>query len=413
MVFFEYEALRNGSERVRGKIEAGTEREARDLLRKQELIPVKINEEGAVKTVKTSKTSSGKKTDKKSRVPRLSLREKIDFTDIMYTFSKAGISLVESLYFVETNSESKRIIALATEIRRLILAGTSLSGALLKFPHIFDEVYIGLIKAGEESGELEETLKRLSYLLVKQDQLRSKVISTLAYPVFILILALFATVILLAIVFPSFKGIYEQMGVELPILTQLFMDIGTLLKQQWYLIPLIPASVVSFLYFIFTWDTSKAFLDRISLQIPIFEKFIRYTAIANFMVVMRVAFEAGITMVDSIMFANLTVRNFYLNEALRKVVINVQYGKSLSASLRESKVMPGIVMCMIATGEESGSLSNMLEQASEYIDQQIEKIVDLLSKLFEPFLFVIIGAIVLTLGLSLYLPLFQTYANIG
>jgi len=415
MAFFDYEALKDGKERIRGKLEAASEREARELLRKQSLLPIRINEVGVAKVAVKAKDRpkvNNKKTKKRRNVSKLSMREKIDFTNIMYTFSKSGISMVESLYFIETNAESENIRNLSIEIRRLVLGGTSFCDAIAKFPRIFDDIYVGLVRAGEESGELEETLKRLSYLLEKQDNLRSKIISTLSYPTFVIFLAMVVTILFLTFVFPEFKGMYDQMGTELPIITQIFMSTGLFLKRNWFLIPIFITSFVGFIYFIFTWDVTKRLIDRLCLNVPVFQKFVRYTSIANFLVVMKVSFEAGITMVDSIMFALFTVKNIVIRESLRKVTVEVQYGKSFSAALKQSNVMPGIVMCMISTGEETGSLSEMLNQANEYVDSEIDKIIDILSKLFEPFLFVIIGVVVLTLGLSLYMPLFQTYANL-
>lgn len=414
MALFDYEALKNGKERVHGKIEANSEREAKDLLRKQDLMPIKLNEKGAVKSVNQIKAPVKKKQPKKkAKLKKLSTRDKIDFTSILYTFSKAGISLVESLFFVEQNSESENIRMLSVEIRRLILAGSSLSEAMAKFPKNFDDIYLGLVRAGEESGELEETLRRMTYLLEKQDKLKSKIVSTLAYPVFVMFLALIVTTVLLTFVFPAFKGMYDQLGSELPLITQIFMSMGLFLKAYWYLIPLFFGSLIFLIYFILNWDVSKRFLDALGLKIPVFEQFLRFAAISNFLMVLRVAFEAGITMIDSLLFANFTVKNVVLRDSLKKVVVQVQYGKSLSASLKESDVFPGIVMCMIATGEESGALTEMLKQTGDYVDEQLDRIVDLLSKLFEPFLFLIIGGIVLTLGLALYLPLFQAYANMG
>ncbi len=406
MAFFSYEALR-GSERINGKIEADSLKEVRELLRKQNLLPIRMNELGAV----DRSAKIGKSKAKKVKIKKLSMREKIDFTNIMYTFSNAGISMVESLFFIEINTESENIKNIAMETRRQILAGSSLSSVLETYPKIFDDIYIGLIKAGEESGELEATMKRLSYLLEKQDNLASKIISTLAYPVFVMIIAVLVTILLLTFVFPAFQGMYEQMGSDLPLITSFFMSLGLFLQNHWYVIPLFFASFIGFFYFIFNWEVSKKFLDGLALQIPVFEKFVRFTSISNFILVLRVAFEAGIPMVDSLMLANHTVTNLVLRENLRKVTIDVQYGKPLSASLRNSKVFPGIVMCLLATGEEAGSLTEMLKQTGEYIDEQIDRVVDLLGKLFEPFLFLIIGGIVLTLGLALYLPLFQAYAN--
>lgn len=413
MVFFDYEALKDGKERVRGRLDAISDKEAREILRKQDLVPLRLSEVGSVQTIDKIRADAKKKKPKKTSVKSLSLRETIDFTNMLYTLSKAGIPLVESLYFLETTSESKKIQTLAIEVRRNVLAGYSLSDALSKFPSVFDDLYIGLVKAGEESGELEETLRRISYLLDKRDKLNSKIISTLAYPVFVMLLAFVVALLLLTFVFPAFKGMYDSMNTELPLITQILMAIGVYLKGNMFMIPVIIFAVVGSVYYLCTWRVTRRFFDGLSLRTPVLEKFVKYTTIANFIVVMKVAFEAGINMVDSLIFANLTVKNIYLRELLKKVVTEVQHGKSLSASLRATNAMPGIVMCMISTGEESGSLSEMLDQSSEYIDTQIDRIVDLMSKMVEPILFVIIGGIVLVLGLSLYLPLFQTYANIG
>lgn len=412
MAIFIHTSLKNGSEKVHGKIEADSQQEARELLRKQGFLPVKVEEEGSTLS-KNVHHQPKKKPLKKIKVKRLSMREQIDFTNILYTFAKSGISLVESLFFIEMNSESKNIQNLSIELRKLVLAGGGLSEAIAKFPESFDRVYVGLVRAGEESGELESTLKRLSFLLDKQDKLRSKVVSTLSYPIFVIILACLVTTIMLMFVFPAFKGMYAQMGVELPLITTIMMSIGTFLKTNWYAVPLIFASTIGSVYYLFTWPTSKRFLDEVGLNIPVFEKFLRFTSLSNFITAMTVSFEAGVTLVDSLLFANLTVTNVVLHDALKKVAVDVQYGKSLTSALKASKVMPGIVMCMISTGEESGALGDMLQMAGEYVDDQVDRVVDILSKMMEPLLFVVIGAIVLVLALSLYLPLFTAYANMG
>ncbi len=412
MAIFLHTSLKNGSEKVHGKIEADSQKEARDLLSKQGLLPLKLEEEG--KTRKQDVIHKPKKKQlKKIKVKKLNMREQIDFTNILYTFARSGISLVESLFFIEMNAESRNIQNLSVELRKLVLAGGGLSEAISKFPESFDQVYIGLVRAGEESGELEATLKRLSYLLEKQDKLKSKVISTLSYPIFVIVLACIVVTIMLMFVFPTFKGMYDQMGVELPLITKIMMGLGTFLKTNWYVVPLVFLSMGGSIYYLFTWPVSKRILDEIGLNIPLFEKFLRFTSLSNFITAMTVSFEAGVTLVDSLLFANLTVTNIVLHDSLKKVAVDVQYGQSLTSSLKSSKVMPGIVMCMISTGEESGSLGEMLKMAGEYVDEQVDRIVDILSKMMEPLLFMVIGVIVLVLALSLYLPLFKAYANMG
>jgi len=413
MTIYIHTSLKNGSERVQGKIEADSQREARELLRQQGFMPIKVEAEGSTIKQKEQQITTKRRPAKRIKVKKLSMREQIDFTNILYTFAKSGISLVESLFFIEMNSESRNIQNLSIELRKLVLGGGGLSEAISKFPESFSQVYIGLVRAGEESGELEATLKRLSFLLEKQDKLKSKVISTLSYPIFVIILACIVTTIMLMFVFPAFKGMYAQMGVDLPLITTIMMDLGTFLKTNWYMVPLIFLSTGGAIYYLFTWPVSKKVLDEIGLNVPVFEKFVRFTALSNFLTALTVSFKAGVTLVDSLLFANLTVTNIVLHDALKKVAVDVQYGQSLNTALKNSKVMPGIVMCMISTGEEAGSLGDMLDMAGEYVDEQVDRVVDILSKMMEPLLFLVIGAIVLVLALSLYLPLFKAYANMG
>jgi type II secretory pathway component PulF len=415
MAFYHHTSLKDGTEKVHGKIEADSQKEARELLRKQGLLPLKLEEEGVLVkqeiSESTSKIKRKAKATKRIKIKKLSMRDQIDFTNILYTFARSGISLVESLFFIEMNSESKAIQNLAVELRKLVLSGGGLSDAIAKFPSTFNQVYVGLVRAGEESGELETTLKRLSYLLEKQDKLRSKVIAIMAYPIFITILAMLVTTVMLMFVFPKFKEMYSQMGITLPWITSAMMDFGEFLQNNWYTVPLMFMAIAGALYYLFTWHTTRRIIDEIALNIPLVEKFVRFTSLSNFITAMRVSFDAGITLVDSLLFANLTVTNIILNESLKKVAVDVQFGQSLTSSLKSSKVMPGIVMCMIATGEEAGSLGEMLEQAGMYIDEQIERVVDILSKMMEPILFVAIGGLVLALGLALYLPLFKAYSS--
>jgi len=413
MVYYNHVSLKNGSEKVNGKIEADSEQEARALLRKQGLVPLTVKQESSTLAKIETSDSKPRKALKKIKVRKLSMREKIDFTNILYTFSKSGISLVESLFFIEINSESRNIQNLSIELKKYVLGGGGLGDAISKFPETFDQVYVGLIKAGEESGELELTLKRLSYLLDKQDKLKGKIISTVSYPIFVVILAALVTTVMLTFVFPTFKGMYDQMGVELPMITTVMMSIGMFLKNNLYTIPMMFISTIAGFYYMFKWDVTKNFMDELGLNIPVVEKFVRFTTLSNFLTAFRVSFEAGVTLVDSLLFANLTVSNNVMRTALKKVAIDVQFGQSLSYSLKNSNVIPGIIMCMITTGEESGSLGEMLHQASDYVDDQVELIVDILSKMMEPVLFIVIGGLVLLLALSLYLPLFTAYASMG
>lgn len=407
MPLYSYTALKSGKDKVSGKIEAQTLKDAREALRKMNLVPTKIQEQAE----KAAKTSSGRKTESGVKLKKLSMREKIDFTNTLYVLSKTGISIIEALLFVELNSSSKNSQVLATELKKSVMLGANLSESINRYPETFDPIYSGLIKAGEESGELDTTLERMMFLLEKQDRLRSKVIATMAYPCFIIVLAILVTLVMLTFVFPAFKDMYDNMGKELPLITKVLMDLGIFLKTYWYVPILGGLTSIYALYFLLTWPGSRKVIDDVMLKIPVVKVFVQLASLSNFISVLRVSFDAGVPIVDSLLLANLTVQNYVYKRIFRETATKIQHGQSLSSSLKQTELIPGVVMCMISTGEQSGQLGDMLEQSSIYIDTQLERTVDLLNKLFEPILLVVVGGIVLVLALALYLPLFQSYSN--
>jgi type IV pilus assembly protein PilC len=408
MPIYNYRALKSLRDLVNGKIEANSLKEARDALKRQGLLPTRILEQN---TSFLSHKENKSKSEKKAAISGLNIREKIDFTNTLHILQKTGISIVETLLFMEMNTTSKKIKALASELRKSVLAGSSLSEAISKYPKIFDQVFMGLIKAGEESGELEITLERMIYLLDKQDKIKSKIVGIITYPCIVIVIAVAVTLIMLAFVFPAFKDMYENMGSKLPWITQTLMDAGIFLKAYWFMIPIIIFSVIFFLFNVMKWNFTKRIVDKISLKIPLIKTFVQFTSLSNFMTVLKVAFDAGIPIIDSLLLANLTINNFVIRESFVKCTTMINQGQSLTAALRATDVLPGIVLCMVSTGEQAGSLGSMLDQAGSYIDVQLERTIDTISKFFEPALMILIGGIVMVLALALYLPLFQSYSN--
>jgi type II secretory pathway component PulF len=406
MPVFNYKAIKDGSNFVSGSIEATSVKEVREMLRRMQLIPVKIEDKidgfGLFAFL----------SSKKGRINHLSMTEKIEFTNTMYVLSKSGISIVETLMFMELNAASANSGKLAESLKKQVLAGSTFSESILKYPGIFNLVYTGLVKAGEESGELDTTLGRMVYLLKKQYKLRGKIISTMVYPCLVVVLSIFVTLIMLMIVFPSFSDIFAMSGKELPFITKLLIDVGVFLKTFWLVVPIFLGSLTYAAVNIMKWRFTKRLVDRALLKIPILEAFVKFASLSNFITVLKVAFDAGVPIVDGLFLANLTVANSVLNNAIRNSTTDIQNGQSLSNALKSSELIPPVIMCMIATGEQSGNLGDMLEQAGSYIDDELENVVDLINKVSEPILLVVIGSIVLVLALALYLPLFQSYSNL-
>jgi type II secretory pathway component PulF len=400
---YNYIALKNNKDIVKGKIEAETLRQARENVRKLGFLPTKIYEEV------NSKEEENKVEAK--RLQSLSLQDKIDFTSTFQMLAQSGIPVIESLTFIENDAAKIKIRNVAKEIRRQIMAGSTFADTIAKYPYIFGQIYIGLSKAGEDSGELEKTLERLLELLKKEAAIRSKVVGTLIYPAFVIILAMVVVTVMLVFVFPAFKGMFDEQGKTLPWITATLMGLGVFLKTYWVLIPVIFGTVIFGTMFLLRWEPSKRIIDKYVLRIPLLCDLIQFSNFSNFIAVMQVAYDAGVPIVDCLYLSNLTLTNFTLREKISKATNNVQQGQHLSMALKSTQVMPKMILFMIATGEQSGRLGEMLVQAIVYIDKKLDIIIDTMTKMVEPIMLVVIGSIVLVLALSLYLPLFQSYTQ--
>ena len=407
MAIYNYEALKNGKEIVKGKVTAEDIREAKDSVRKLGFMPTKIYEERTGKEAQTD-SASGTKT---GPIRALGLSDKIDFTSTLQILASSGIPMIESLLFIENDAAKMKIRLVARELRTQIMAGATFADTIAKYPEQFGQIYIGLCKAGEDSGELEKTLDRLLEILGKQQAIKGKVIGTLMYPCFVISLAVVIVLVMLMFVFPVFKDMFESMGKSLPWITQTLMDTGLLLKRFWYLVPLMLVSVVYFIVYLFKWEPSRRRIDKLSLQVPLLRDLVQFSNFANFVAVMQVAYDAGVPIVECLYLAVLTLTNYTLKENIDKATLLVQQGQHLSVALRQTNCVPKMILFMIATGEQSGRLGDMLLQATRFIDKKLDDIVDTMTKMIEPLMLLVIGSIVLTLALALYLPLFGSYID--
>ena len=405
MAIYNYIALKNAKDIVKGKVEASDLREARDSIRKLGFIPTKVYEE------KTKEEENAEKAQKvpKGQVKKLGLQDRMDFTSTLQILAQSGIPIIESLMFIENDAAKLKVRLVARELIRQIMQGATFADTIAKYPNQFGQIYIGLVKAGEDSGELEKTLQRLLELLTKEANIRGKVIGTLMYPMFVIILAVIIVLVMLMFVFPVFKEMFDGMGKELPWITATLMSAGIFLKTYWFFAPMIVGSLIGSCVFLMRWQPSKRKIDDIVLKIPLLSDLIQFSNFANFVAVMQVAYDAGVPIIECLYLANMTLTNHTLKTKIESATLKVQQGQHLSVALRSTKVMPKMILFMIATGEQSGRLGDMLLQATNYIDKKLDTIIDTMTKMIEPIMLIVIGSIVMVLALALYLPLFQSY----
>ena len=405
MAIYNYIALKNNKDIVKGKVNAEDLREARESIRSLGFIPTKVYEE---KT--KGEEDNEKKTEVKGgKIKKLGLQDRMDFTSTLQILAQSGIPIIESLMFIENDAAKLKVRLVAKELRRQIMAGATFADTIAKYPDQFGQIYIGLVKAGEDSGELEKTLQRLLELLGKEAAIRGKVIGTLMYPMFVIVLAVIIVLVMLMFVFPVFKEMFDGMGKDLPWITATLMSAGIFLKTYWFFVPIILGSIAGFFTFIMRWQPSKRKIDEFVLKVPLLCDLIQYSNFANFVAVMQVAYDAGVPIIECLYLANVTLTNYTLKTKIETATLKVQQGQHLSIALRSTRVMPKMILFMIATGEQSGRLGDMLGQATNYIDKQLDTIIDVMTKMIEPIMLIVIGSIVLVLAAALYLPLFASY----
>ncbi len=406
MTIFSYVALKNNRDVVKGKVEANDLRSAREAIRKLGFVPTKVYEE---KSKPVIDEKAVRKEFDVAKMKKLGLGDKINFTSTLQILAQSGIPIIESLMFIENDAAKLKVRLVAKELRRQIMAGSTFADTIARYPQQFGQIYVGLCKAGEDSGELEKTLARLLELLTKEEAVRGKVIGTLMYPAFVIILAIIIVLVMLMFVFPVFKEMFDNMGRELPWITQTLMDIGVFLKTYWFFVPLIIGSIVGGVAFLFRWAPSKKKIDECVLKIPLLSDLIQFANFSNFVSVLQVCYDAGVPIIECLYLSNLTLTNHTLKERIETATTKVQQGQHLSVALRTTRVMPRMILFMIATGEQSGRLGEMLYQATIFIDKKLDTIIDTMTKMIEPIMLLVIGSIVLTLALALYMPLFASY----
>lgn len=399
MTKYEYEAEKWNGARVKGRIEAKSQIEVR----------VRVKNMG-YRCISVTEANSGDGYGRAAGIQNLSLKEKIDFTQTFLTLNKAGLPIIESLIFIEKDAASRQVRLLAQEIKKQIIAGYTLSDTISKYPQVFGHVYIGLAKAGEDSGEIDKTFERLIVLLQKQGNIKGKVISALTYPAFVVLLAIAVVLVMLMFVFPAFKDMFDQQGKALPAITQFCIDSGQFLKDKWMLIPLFIAGIIVAGIYLWRWEPSKRKIDEIMLQIPLFSELVKAASFSNFLTVLQIAYDAGIPILECLYLSRTTLSNAVMQDAIKISIKKMQAGAHLSEALKAANIFPKMILFMVSTGEQSGRLGELMTQSVLYIDQQLDLIIDTLGKLIEPILLIFIGVIVCFLALSLYLPLFQSYS---
>ena len=384
--------------RRKGKIEADNEELARELLFSR----------GIVRIEKLKEDKPFFKTELDfSFLNRVTLKDILVFTRQLYAMVHAGIPIVTALKVIKDQITNKRFKQITEDLASHIEEGGRFSTALSKYRNTFGNFYISMIKAAEESGTLEETLKRLSDYLEKIEKLRGKIKSALFYPVFVLVITTIIIGGILVFVVPTFKTLYEDLGGELPALTQSIINTSNFLRNyiDWIVLGFVVTVVM--LVQLRKIKQVRYVMDSFLLHLPIFGELILKSNIASFSRTLSSTITSGLNILDALSIAGETANNEVLRKAIDGVREQVEKGISISVALSRYKVFPPMLINMVAIGEEAGTLDEMLTKVADFYEEEVDRTVDALTSLIEPMMMVFIGGIIGFIIIAMYLPIFK------
>jgi type IV pilus assembly protein PilC len=387
---FAWEGKDKTGKTVRGELRANGEAVINATLRRQGILVTKVKK----KTFR-----SGKKITEKD----IAL-----FTRQLATMMKAGVPLLQSFDIVAKGHANPSVSKLVQDIRSDVETGSSLNQAFRKFPLYFDALFCNLVAAGEQAGILEDLLARLAMYKEKTLAIKGKIKSALFYPISILVVAFVVTSVIMIWVVPAFKDVFKSFGADLPAPTLMVMAISDFFVANWYIIF---GGLFAGLYLFFqSWKRSpkmQRFMDKALLQAPIFGDVIRKATIARWTSTLATMFAAGVPLVESLDSVGGASGNAVYLDATKKIQVEVSTGTSLTAAMQNSEVFPNMVTQMVAIGEESGALDQMLGKVADFYEQEVNEAVESLSSLMEPLIMVILGVLIGGLVIAMYLPIFK------
>ncbi|ABE53420.1 General secretion pathway protein F [Shewanella denitrificans OS217] len=400
MAAFEYKALDKQGKQQKGVIEADTARHARSQLRDQQLMPLELSQVNE----KESKAGGQGFSLFKRGIPVADLAL---ITRQIATLVAAGLPIEEALKAVGQQSEKDRLGSMIMAVRSRVVEGYSLADSLAEFPHIFDDLYRAMVASGEKSGHLEVVLNRLADYTERRQQLKSKLTQAMIYPVVLTLVAIGVIGVLLAAVVPKVVGQFEHMGQELPGTTQFLILASDFVQSYGVLVIGLIVLLSIGLQRLLTKPLYRMKWDTLLLSMPVIGKVSKGLNTARFARTLSILSASSVPLLDGMRIASEVLQNVKVRAAVDEATARVREGTSLGAALTQTKLFPAMMLYMIASGEKSGQLENMLERAADNQDREFEANVNIALGVFEPMLVVSMAAVVLFIVMAILQPILE------
>jgi type IV pilus assembly protein PilC len=390
---FNYTARTLTGELQSGELDLPNKDEVVAHLRKNRMIVVKIQQ--APKDIKISFGSG------------ISTRDVVIFTRQFATMINSGLPLVQALDILAEQTENKALKDVTHAVVYDVESGHTLADALRKHPKAFSELYVNMVAAGEAGGILDTILLRLATFMEKNDALVRKVKGAAIYPAVIMSVAAIAVVVLLIFVIPVFRSMFADVHMELPLPTRIVIGASDFLKSFWWLLFLGIGALVFGTRRYYATPGGKLNLDKVMLALPVLGDVIRKSAVSRFTRTLGTLIASGVSILDGLEITAKTAGNRVIHDAIMESRSSIAGGETIAAPLQKSKVFPPMVISMIAVGEQTGGLDEMLTKIADFYDEEVDAAVENLLALMEPVMIVLLGVVVGGMIVAMYLPIFN------
>lgn len=388
------------------KVAASNPNEARNLLKDQGLF---------IQDLKEARSFNFSLSEIQMAMTSVSVKDKAIFSRQFAALVNAGVALVRGLGVLSEECPNPKLKRALEGINSDVQQGTSLSESMSKHPGCFDKLYVSLVQAGEVGGVLDEVLNRLAKLLEDLNRLQNQIKSAMAYPVTVSILATIIFVAMTVFLLPTFAEIFEELGADLPLFTRVMLGISDFLVKpiNWVIIFAI-LFAISFAYKrYYATDSGERNIDSLFLKLPLFGDLVQKTATARFCRTFGSLSRSGVPILTSLEIVRDTAGNRVISDAIDEARDEIQTGGMISLALQKHRVFPAMAIQMISIGEETGELDSMLMKVADFYEDEVEQAVKALTSIMEPFMIVILGGMVGSILVSMYLPMFKIMEVVG
>ena len=394
MPLFEYTARNLKGDLVKDQVDLPTKDDVVAHLRKNRLVVVQVRQ--APRAVSMPRLGGGVKT-----------RDVVIFTRQFATMINAGLPLVQALDILAQQTENKTLAGVTRQVVYDVESGQTLADALRKHPKAFSDLYVNMVAAGEAGGILDTILQRLAQFLEKNDAIVRKVKGAMVYPGVILTVAVVAVAVLLIFVIPTFQNMFASVNLELPLPTRIVIGASNVLKSYWWAIIGVIGITVFAITRYYKTAPGRLQIDGLLLRFPVLGDVLRKSAVSRFTRTLGTLISSGVSILDGLQITARTAGNMVIHNAVMESRQSIASGDTISAPLQRSKVFPPMVISMIAVGEQTGGLDEMLSKIADFYDEEVDAAVGTLLSLMEPIMIVVLGVIVGGMVVAMYLPIFD------